>query len=170
MNVSSLAGKRPFADIHFDNLNFEGTYDDGPKLMGATGFPAYCQSKLANILFTLALNDRVEAAGKNVKAIVVHPGGSLTDLGRHFPLYVRLLAPILRRAMRFSTPAEGAQSSIHAAIGEDVNAGDFFGPTGKGERTGPPGRVPFTDKSQDKDLREKLWALSEKLVGSEFKI
>lgn len=170
VNVSSLAGKRPYADIHFDNLNFEGNYDDGPKLMGATGLTAYCQSKLANILFTLALKDRIDAAGKNVKAVVVHPGGSMTDLGRNLPAHVRLIAPILRPFMRFSTPAEGAQSSIHAAIGEDVKAGDFFGPTGKGERTGPPGRVPFTDKSQDKELREKLWTLSEELLGAEFKV
>ncbi|MEO1251469.1 MAG: oxidoreductase [Pseudomonadota bacterium] len=170
INVSSLAGKRPFADIHFDNLNFEGTYDDGPKLMGSTGLTAYCQSKLANILFTLGLKERVEAAGKNVKAVVVHPGGSLTDLGRNLPWHVQIIAPIMARFMSFSTPAEGAQSSIHAALDPDVKAGDFFGPTGKGERIGPPGRVPFTEKSQDKDLRDRLWALSEKLLGVEFKI
>ena len=170
INVSSLAGKRPYADIHFDNLNFEGNYDDGPKLMGQTGLPAYCQSKLANILFTLALNDRIEAAGKNVKAIVVHPGGSNTDLGRNLPAHVRFLAPIVARFMNLSTPAEGAQSSVHAALEADVKAGDFFGPTGEGERIGPPGRVPFTEKSQDKDLRERLWTLSEVLLDIEFKI
>ena len=66
--------------------------------------------------------------------------------------------------------AEGAQSSVHAALEADVNAGDFFGPTGKGERSGPPGRVPFTEKSQDKDLRERLWTLSEELLGIEFRV
>jgi len=169
VNVSSLAGKRPFADIYFDNLNFEGNYDDGPKLLGSTGFTAYCQSKLANILFTLALKDRIEMTGKNVKPVVVHPGGSATDLGRNLPAHIRFIAPIMARFMAFSTPAEGAQSSIHAALAENVEAGDFFGPTGKGERIGPPGHVPFTEKSQDKELREKLWSLSEKLVETEFK-
>ena len=170
VNVSSLAGKNDLADIHFDNLNFEGNYEEGPKLFGQTGLIAYCQSKLANILFTLAQKDRIDAAGKNVKAVVVHPGVSNTDLSRNLPIHIRFLSPILSVFIDLSTPADGARPSIHAALDADVNAGDFFGPTGKNEHIGPPGRVPFTEKSQDKDLRERLWALTEKLLGIEFKI
>ena len=57
VNVSSLAGKREDADINFDNLNFEGTYEDGPKMFGLSGMVAYSQSKLANILFTMELKE-----------------------------------------------------------------------------------------------------------------
>ncbi|KAG7154500.1 Retinol dehydrogenase 11-like 4 [Homarus americanus] len=49
INVSSVAHKR--GKINFDDLNSEKTYDEGD---------AYAQSKLANILFTRELAERLE--------------------------------------------------------------------------------------------------------------
>jgi len=40
----------------------------------------YQQSKLANILFTYALQERAEKHGSKVKVLVAHPGATLTDL------------------------------------------------------------------------------------------
>lgn len=170
VNVSSLAGKREHADIHFDNLNFEGNYEEGPKMFGLTGMVAYCQSKLANILFTMELKDRLAAAGKNIKAVVVHPGVSNTDLSRNMPPLLRLLAPILVRFMDISKAASGAESSLYGALNPNVSAGSFIGPTGKDERTGPPGKVELPPKATDKALCEKLWSRSEELAGITFQI
>ncbi|MEM7343492.1 MAG: oxidoreductase [Chloroflexota bacterium] len=170
INVSSLAGKRETADIHFNNINFEGTYEEGPTFMGLTGMVAYSQSKLANILFTMELKDRLEEAGKNIKSIVVHPGVSNTDLSRNFPPMVRMLVPVLALFMNVSNPAEGAEPSLYAALKSDVNAGDFIGPTGKEERTGVPGKVNLPPKAFDKVLNAKLWDLSEKELGIQFSI
>lgn len=167
VNVASLAGKRETADIHFDNLNFEGNYDDGPKFMGLSML-AYQQSKLANILFTVELKDRLAAAGKAVKAIVVHPGASNTDLSRNMPAMIRFLAPVLVQFMNISTPAEGAQSSVYAALNPDVKSGDFIAPSGKEERSGPPGPCEFPPKAHDKELCRRLWSVSEELIGAEF--
>lgn len=168
VNVSSLAGKREHADIFFDNLNFEGNYEEGPKFMGVTGMVAYCQSKLANILFTMELKDRLEAAGKNIKSVMVHPGVSNTDLSRNFPAVVKMLAPVLLLFMDVSKPAQGAESSLYGALNPDVKAGDFIGPTGKGEHTGAPGQVELPPKASDKALCEKLWSVSEELLGISF--
>lgn len=170
INVSSLAARRPYADIYFDNLNFIGNYDDGPKLYGMSGMVAYSQSKMANILFTMELKDRLAAAGKKIKAIVVHPGASNTQLSRNMPLYLRLMAPVLTRFMNISTQQQGAESLMYAAFRNDVEAGDFIGPTGQDERTGQPGRVPLPEKASDKALCEKLWALSEEKLGITFTI
>lgn len=170
VNVSSLAGKREWSDIYFDNLNFEGNYEEGPKIFGLTGMVAYSQSKLANILFTMELKDRLAATNKNIKAVVVHPGVSLTDLGRNVPLHIRLAAPLLAPFMGMSKPASGAQSSLHGALNPEVNAGDFIGPTGKEERGGPPGLVPLPENASDKELCEKLWELSEEKLGISFQI
>ena len=170
INVSSLAGKWDHADIHFDNLNFEGNYEDGPSFMGLPGMGAYGQSKLANILFTTELRDRFAAAGKNVKAVVVHPGASNTDLSRNMSPAIRFLAPILVMFMNVSRPSEGAESSLYAALESDVNAGDFIGPTGKGEHTGKAGKVNLPPKAHDKPLAERLWSLSEELLGVKFEI
>lgn len=170
VNVSSLAGKWEDADIVFDNLNFDGIYEDGPDFMGLPGMGAYGQSKLANILFTLELKDRLAAAGKKVKPLVVHPGASNTDLSRNMPAMIRFLAPILVKFMAVSTPAEGTQSSLHAILSPDVVAGAFIGPSGKDERVGPPAPSELPAKAHDKALRERLWARSEELLGAPFKI
>jgi NAD(P)-dependent dehydrogenase (short-subunit alcohol dehydrogenase family) len=168
VNVSSLAGKRDHADIHFDNLNFEGNYEEGPKMFGLSGMVAYSQSKLANILFTMELKDRLQAAGKNVKAVVVHPGVSRTDLARNMSPLLKLSTPLLARFMDISKPSEGAESSLYGALSADVSAGDFIGPTGKEERKGPPGKVPLPPKASDKALCERLWSTSEELLGISF--
>lgn len=170
VNVSSLAATRDEADIYFDNLNFNGNYAEGWQLYGLTGMVAYCQSKFANILFTLELKDRLAAAGKHIKAVVVHPGVASTDLSRNMPIHIRLLAPILSRFMNMASSAEGAEPSLYAALNDDVEAGDFIAPTGPEQRTGPPGKVALPAKALDKPLAEKLWSLSEELLASEFGI
>ena len=130
INVSSLAGKYESADIHFDNLNFDGTYEEGPQFMGLKGMGAYGQSKLANILFTMELKDRLEASGKNVKSIVVHPGASDTDLSRNFSPMLRMLIPVIRPFFNVSKPEDGAKSLLYAALESHVNSGDFYRPNG----------------------------------------
>ena len=170
INVSSLAGKRMTSRIHFDNINFEGTYDQGPSFMGLKGMGAYGQSKLANILFTMELKRRLEKANKLIKPIVVHPGISNTNLSRNFPWYLRFLIPAIKPFLTVSNPADGAKPSLFAALHENVQAGDFIGPTGKGERVGPPGNVSLPAKAQDVDLGSRLWDFSEKQLGLEFRI
>lgn len=170
VNVSSIAGKRGYADIHFENLNFEGNYDEGPKFMGLTGMVAYSQSKLANILFTMELRDRCAQAGKKVKPVLAHPGVSNTDLSRNMPTMIRFLVPVLAPLMGVTNPAQGAESLVFAAVDPSMEAGEFIGPTGDGERKGPPGRSELPPKALDKSLAEKLWSRSEELLGVEFKI
>lgn len=170
INVSSLAGKWEGAEIKFDNLNFDGIYDQGREFMGLKGMDAYSQSKLANILFTMELKDRLAGAGKNIKALVVHPGASNTDLSRNMSATIRFLAPVLVKFMNISTPAEGAQSTLMAALSDSADSGDFYGPTGKEERTGPPGKVDLPPQAHDKATAERLWALSEDKLGIVFAI
>lgn len=170
VNVSSLAGKWPDANIHFDNLNFEGNYEEGPSFMGLPGFGAYCQSKLANILFTMELKDRLANSGKTIKSVIAHPGASNTDLSRNMSPAIRFMIPVLSKFMNVSTPASGAQSILLAALGKDVQSGDFYGPTGKQERTGKPGPCELPPKAHDTSLRERFWSLSEDLIGEPFNL
>ena len=43
-------------------------------------WPAYGQSKLANLLFTSELQNRLDASGSSVKSLAAHPGYSATNL------------------------------------------------------------------------------------------
>ena len=69
--VSSLGYKR--GNINFDDINSEKDYDP---------MVAYCQSKLANNLFTVALAKRLKDTHVTVNCL--HPGIIWTELGRHF--------------------------------------------------------------------------------------
>ena len=75
VNVSSVAYK--MGSIKMDNLNSEHSY---------TSWGAYCQSKIANILFTRGLSKRLE--GTNVTANALHPGAIFTGLQQHSLLVV----------------------------------------------------------------------------------
>jgi hypothetical protein len=93
---------------------------------------------------------------------------SNTDLARNFPVVVKILAPVLLLFMNVSKPAQGAESSLYGALNPAVKAGDFIGPTGKGERAGAPGQVELPAKASDKALCEKLWSVSEELLDISF--
>ena len=84
VNLSSLAyynGK-----INFDDLNSEQSY---------SAYAAYNQSKLANILFTRSLAQRLEGTKVTVNAL--HPGMVRTELSRHFnSILVSYIACILK--------------------------------------------------------------------------
>lgn len=170
INVSSIAASSPRADIHFDNLNFEGTYDTGPAFWGNAGMTAYCQSKLANVFFTLELAARLGDAGKAIKAIAAHPGVSNTQITRHMPGPVRVALNLASPILPISTPKAGARSILYAALEEDVAAGEFIGPSGYKEYAGRPGRVPFPPIAADKGVQEQLWAISEELTGARWSV
>ena len=69
VNLSSTAHR--IGRMNFDDLNSERGY---------SRWPAYGQSKLANLLFTLELARRAEAAGTDLIAAAAHPGYAATNL------------------------------------------------------------------------------------------
>src|SRR5690349_6169449 len=71
VNVSSAAHR--ISNVNLEDPNFETTPYD-PMI-------AYGRSKTANILFTVAFDQRHRSRG--VRAAAVHPGGIQTELGRH---------------------------------------------------------------------------------------
>ena len=74
VTISSM-GHRIRADIHFDDLQWEQSYNR---------VSAYGQAKLANLLFTYELQRRLAPNGTTI-AVAAHPGGSNTELMRHLP-------------------------------------------------------------------------------------
>lgn len=94
---------------------------------------AYGQSKLCTLMFSLELDRRLRRSGSAVKAVAAHPGWSATD---ERPARERGDTPGLglvfaRRISQLlgSSPAHGALSQVHAAIGTGVEGGQFWGPS-----------------------------------------
>ena len=142
--------------------------DFGDLTCGRNGLKAYGQSKLACLLFADELDRRLRAAGRKVKALAVHPGGSdsglFDDMSRLQYYTFKALSPIIAHSN-----AEAAKSSLHAALSEDVDGGDYFGPTGLMELRGPVGPARRNPVTGDKDIAQRLWSLSEELTKQAFK-
>ena len=130
-------------------------------------WPAYFQSKLANLLFSLELQRRLAEAGADAIAVTAHPGASHTDLGKEGTgLLNRLIEPF---GGFFSQSAKrGAEPFVRAATDPEVLGGEFFGP--KFYFRGPPVLETPSAKARNADDARRLWALSEELTDTTFEI
>lgn len=129
---------------------------------------AYNRSKLANLLFTHALDRRLRAAGQDTLAVAAHPGVVGTDLFGH--VFDR---PALRPARAvfnavMPRPADGARPTLRAATDPGARGGDYFGPGGPGELRGAPRRAKSSEAAHDPATARRLWELSEELTGVRY--
>lgn len=88
-------------------------------------FPAYCQSKLANILFTRELSKRL--AGTGVTANSVNPGPVHTTIIKNVSIFVKAFWLPMSWAF-FKTPEQGAQTSVRLAVDPNLEriTGRYF--------------------------------------------
>ncbi|GLE50946.1 SDR family NAD(P)-dependent oxidoreductase [Mycobacterium montefiorense] len=152
VTVSSI-GHRIRGDIHFDDLQWERSYNR---------VAAYGQAKLANLLFTYELQRRLAPQGTTIAA-AAHPGGSRTELTRHLPPLLARIAPAIEPL--FQGADMGALPTLRAATDPGVLGGQYYGPDGLGEQRGHPKIVSSSEKSHDLEVQHRLWAVSEELTG-----
>ncbi|MDT5193240.1 MAG: hypothetical protein QOI28_5491 [Mycobacterium sp.] len=153
VTVSSV-GHRVLAKIHFDDLQWERSYNR---------VAAYGQSKLANLLFTYELQRRLGGHNEPTVAVAAHPGLSDTELARHMP---SVLVPVVR--LMSQSPAMGALPTLRAATDPAVEGGQYYGPDGIGESSGHPKVVKSSAQSHDQDIQGRLWTVSEELTGVSY--
>ena len=154
VTVSSLAHRG--GKIEFDDLQANQSY---------SRMKRYQMSKLANILFTLALSEKLAQAQLGLKAIACHPGGSNTELGRHLGPLKYLFLPL---ELIMNSSAEGALPTLRAATDPDAMSGDYYGPAGLGEFARSAKRAVIDPAARDSQLWERLWQISEDLTGVTF--
>jgi NAD(P)-dependent dehydrogenase (short-subunit alcohol dehydrogenase family) len=145
--------------IRLDDLNWERG--------GYQRWPAYSQSKLANLLFMLELQRRLTEAGSSVRAVAAHPGWAATNLQGHTEN--RIQDALLAVANRFWAQSEemGALPTLYAAT-EDIPGGSYIGPDGWQEQRGHPRRVGRSGAAKDEQTARALWDLSERLTRTSF--
>jgi NAD(P)-dependent dehydrogenase (short-subunit alcohol dehydrogenase family) len=134
VNVSS-AGQAP---IDFDDVMLERAYN---------GVQAYCQSKLAQIMFTFDLAE--ELRGRGVAATCLHPA-------TYMPTKMVRAAGV----EPISSIDEGAQATLRLIAGPEVEGvtGRYF----NGARPAEP-----HPQARDADARRRLRELSDRLCGLE---
>jgi NAD(P)-dependent dehydrogenase (short-subunit alcohol dehydrogenase family) len=156
----SSQGHRIRAGIHFDDLNWERSYNR---------VAAYGQSKLANLMFTYELQRRFTAHGATAIAAAAHPGVSNTELVRNSPSFVRKAFPAFA-SVAAQSAAMGALPLLRAATDPGVLGGQYFGPDGLAEGRGYPRVISSSQQSHDFATQRRLWTVSEELTGVAFPI
>jgi hypothetical protein len=63
---------------------------------------------------------------------------------------------------------DGVLPTLRAAIDEEAEQGDYFGPAGFMEVKGSPIIVKSNDMSHSESQAKKLWELSEEMTGVEY--
>jgi NAD(P)-dependent dehydrogenase (short-subunit alcohol dehydrogenase family) len=128
-------------------------------------WPAYGQSKLANLLFTKELQRRLGAAGSRVKALVAHPGYSATELQSHS---AGLFGKVFQtgNSLVATPPDFGARQTLYAAS-QDLPGDTYVGP--RLAMWGPTGPTPLRSPlARDGKKATALWELSEQLTDTKF--
>jgi len=138
-----------FGRINFRDLNSQRFYQR---------WLAYCQSKLANVLFGYELQRRMVRSGNNPISIVAHPGSAATNL-QHTSTLFRLLNPIIAQSQEM-----GALPILYAATSPEVHGGEYIGPDGFLGQHGYPHKARSSPRSYDQDLARHLWEVSEELT------
>ena len=128
--------------IHFDDLEF---------YHGFSGMKVYGHSKLAIILFTRLLAERLK--GTEVTVNCVNPGMSATNLSRDAGWFSTKFFKLLAKEA-----SKGAQTPIYLASSSEVEtiSGEYF--EKKAVKT-------INKETYDMDAAKKLWDTSKKYVG-----
>ena len=138
INVSSNAHKRYKIDIN--DLENRNSY---------SGWKAYCQSKLLNILFTYSFKDELKT---KVNSNCFHPGFVNSNFGNNNKNLYRFLVNILKNLLAINVH-EAALSPLYLALDKDLNGlnGKYFYKLKEKKSS---------DDSYDQDLAKKVWIKS----------
>jgi NAD(P)-dependent dehydrogenase (short-subunit alcohol dehydrogenase family) len=123
---------------------------------------AYCQSKLANLLFAYELQRRFEALGAQALSTASHPGWTTTGLYRNTTVY-GWLNPVLGQGLE-----DGVLPTLYAATHPEMRGGELVGPRGFLGLRGAPRVINSSKRSRDAGFATRLWAVSEMLTGVRF--
>lgn len=119
------------------------------------GLAVYAKSKLANVMFSRELAERLSGTG--VTSNAVHPGDVVSDILRERPLlrfFGRLATPFV------DTPATASLTPLYVATAPELTSvsGAYF----RDQRPAAPSPL-----CEDREARARLWKLSAELVGLE---
>ena len=156
--VSVSSGAHRIGKIRLDDLNWEKGY---------SRWPAYGQSKLANLLFIAELQRRLEEAGSPVRAVAAHPGYAATNLQARTGSVLQNTFMWVTNLVIAQSDEMGALPTLYAAT-QDIPGDSYVGPDGFQEQRGHPKLVGRSGAAKDADTARRLWELSEELTAVSF--
>ncbi|MDG2049583.1 MAG: oxidoreductase [Myxococcota bacterium] len=163
INVTSNAHK--MGQINWEDIHGSSHYRP---------WPAYAQSKLANLLFTYALQRRLASTQQSAIAVAAHPGYSATNLP--FVTAQMNQSPFQEALVKLGNwliaqdATQGALPMLRAATAPNSQGGEYWGPRGAFEMTGAPVEVTSASRSHSRADQDRLWQMSVEQTGVDFSV
>ena len=153
--VTITSGAQFFGKVGWKNLKSENYYNK---------WESYANSKLANVMFALELNEKLKQ--KNILSLAAHPGIAKTNL---FSAQKPKPSPLEKFSLVFFSPifqsAEmGALPQLFAATSPDAKGGEHYGP--KFNFRGHPKLTPTSPFALNNQERKNLWEKSIKILSN----
>jgi NAD(P)-dependent dehydrogenase (short-subunit alcohol dehydrogenase family) len=164
----SSAGHQ-ISDVDLDDPDFERT-EYQP-------FLGYGRSKTANILYAVALDNRLK--GRGIRATSLHPGGIQTELGRHMTpelraqIQKRIAASKEAATFKFKNIPQGAATTVWASFvaPSDAVGGHYCEDCHVCEvNDDTTSRAGVRSYALNPARAEELWRKSEEMVGERFSL
>lgn len=154
VTVASFVPKNNKSVINWDDLQHQTNFD---------GMTAYGESKLANIMFALELQERLINANSTVLSLIANPGFTKSGIQDGMSLVVKLLTIFFAQSVEM-----GMLPILRAAIDPAVKGGEFYGPLKMKEMRGYPELTHVSDPALIVKDRRKLWTLSEQMTQTSY--
>jgi retinol dehydrogenase-12 len=147
INLSSR-GHTMCNKLNWEDIMYEKNY-------AGNHWQVYGQSKLANILFTKKLQQKLE--NKNVKVVSLHPGVVQTELARHVKQQWFVGTILFLAKPLYKNAVSGAQTSLQCALEDhDKLAGGMYYSDCKVKKE--------SKAALSQENADRLWTLSEELI------
>jgi len=156
--VTVTSGVQYFGEIQWEDLQGNIKYDR---------WASYAQSKLANVMFGLELNEKLKKDNSKTSSLLAHPGFARTNLqpksveasqSWQEELAYKLMNPM------FQSAKMGALPQIAAAALPSAKGGEQYGP--RFNFRGLPKKCRNAPKALNQNSRKRLWEISENLIQS----
>ena len=159
VSLSSIGHRR--CGINWDDIHY--------RTRAYEKWESYGQAKTANSLFAVGFNARFAEHGVTANAVM--PGGIMTPLQRHLPREEMVAMGWMTEegvlAKGFKTPAQGASTSVWAAIGTELEGigGLYLENLAQALPWGEEPAAGVMPYALDEGDADRLWAISEETVG-----
>lgn len=148
--VSSMVANMKTAAIHWDDLQWTGSFNK---------MASYAQSKLANLMFSMELHNRLTEKNSPTICLAAHPGYTATNLQQHMGLTGKIMNFLLAQKLEM-----GILPTLRAATDPDAKGGEYYGPAKMMNSRGYPVLNDPNPVAMDKKITKRLWDVSIELT------
>ena len=150
VTVASFVPNHSGSVIRWEDLQHKNAFD---------GMVAYGQSKLANIMFALSLEDMLKGSSISILSVLANPGFTRSGIQKGMGIMARIWTRILAQEVGM-----GVLPILRAATDLAVKGGEFYSPLKMKEMRGYPELTQSPENALLTEDRQRLWKISEEMT------